>query len=42
MVYIEAEPDQVTIASCDEALAALNRAASGILLTQDDLVTSYE
>ena len=42
VAYLEANPDQLTPASRDQALAALNRVASGILLTQDDLVTSFK
>ena len=42
VAYLGAEPDQITPSSRDEALAALNRAASALLLTQDDLVTSFE
>ena len=41
IAYLEAEPDQITPELRDGALAALNRAASALLLTQDDLVTSY-
>ena len=42
VAYLEADPDDITAASRNEALAALNRTASGLLLTQADLVTSYE
>ena len=42
VAYLEANPDQLTPASRDQALAALNRVASGLLLTQDDLVTSFK
>ena len=42
MAYLQAEANQITPESRDEALAALNRAASGLLLTQDDLITSFE
>ena len=42
MAYIEAEPDQITSESRDAVLAALNGVASDLLLTQDDLVTSFE
>ena len=41
ITYLEAGPVQITTASRDGALAALNRAASVLLLTQGDLVTSY-
>ncbi len=42
IAYLEADADQITEASRDEALAALNRAASALLLSQEDLVTSFE
>ena len=42
VAYLEADPSQITTASRDGALAALNRAASGLLLEQSDLVTRYE
>ena len=42
IAYLEADADQITEASRDEALAALNRVASALLLTQADLVTSFE
>ena len=42
VAYLEAEPSGITAASRDAALAALNRAASELLLTQDDLVTDFE
>ena len=42
VAYLEADPDDITATSRNEALAALNRTASGLLLTQADLVTSYE
>lgn len=42
VAYLVAEPDQITTEARDEALAALNRTASALLLTQDDLVTGYE
>ena len=42
VAYLEADPDQITTGSRDEVLAALNRAASGLLLTQDDLVASFQ
>ncbi len=41
IAYLEAEPDQITTASRDGALVALNRAASDLLLTQEELVSSY-
>ncbi len=42
VAYLVAEPDQITTAARDEALAALNRTSSALLLTEDDLETSYE
>ena len=42
MAFLEAEPDGITEASRDAALAALNGVASALLLTEDDLVTSFE
>ena len=42
VAYLEADPDDITAASRDAALAALNRTASALLLTQADMVTSYE
>ena len=42
VAYLTAEPSEITTASRDAALAALNRTASALLLTQDDLVTNYE
>ena len=42
VAYLEAEPDQITPELRDGALGALNRAVSALLLTQDDLVTSYQ
>ena len=41
VAYLTADPDGVTTASRDQALAALNRTASALLLTQADLVTGY-
>ena len=41
MAYLTAEPGDITAASRDAALAALNGVAPALLLTQDDLVTSY-
>ncbi|MXW56923.1 MAG: hypothetical protein F4Z59_09790 [Gemmatimonadales bacterium] len=41
IAYLTAAPDQVTAASRDAALAALNRAAEALLLEQSDLVASY-
>ena len=41
MAYLTAEPGDITAASRDAALAALNWVESALLLTQDDLVTSY-
>ena len=38
---LEAEPEGVSTASRDVALAALDGGASVILLAQNDLVTSY-
>ena len=42
VAYLTADPDDITAASRDAALAALNRTASALLLTQADMVTSYE
>ena len=41
MAYLEASASGITERSRDAALAALNRVASALFLTQDDLVTSY-
>ena len=41
VAYLTAEPGDITAASRDGALAALNRAASALTLTQNDLVTGY-
>ena len=41
VAYLTAEPGDITAASRDGALAALNRAASALMLTQNDLVTGY-
>ena len=41
MAYLTADAGDITTASRDAALAALNRVASALLLKQDDLVTSY-
>ena len=41
IAYLTAEASGITAASRDAALAALNGVASALLLTQDDLVTSY-
>ena len=41
MAYLTAEPDRITVQSRDRALAALNRTASSLLLTQDDLVVRF-
>ena len=41
MAYLTAEAGEITTTSRDEALDALNGVASALLLTQDDLVTSY-
>ena len=42
VAYLQAEPDQVTVQLRDQALAALNGAASGLLLAQADLVSRYD
>ena len=42
VAYLEADPSGITLASRDAALAALNGTASALLLTQSDLVTSFE
>ena len=41
MAYVTADQSDITVASRDEALAALNNVASALLLTDDDLITSY-
>ena len=41
IAYFTAAPDQITAASRDAALAALNGTAAALLLNQDDLVESY-
>ncbi len=41
MAYVTADPSDLTVASRDAALAALNSVASALLLTDDDLVTGY-
>ena len=41
VAYLEADEIGITAASRDAALAALNSAASALLLTDDDLITSY-
>ncbi len=41
MAYVTADASEVTPEARDEALAALNRAASALMLTPADLVTSY-
>ena len=41
VAYLTADPSEIIAASRDGALAALNRARSGLLLTQSDLITSY-
>ena len=41
MAYVTADPSDITVASRDAALAALNSVASALLLTDDDLITSY-
>ncbi len=41
MAYVTADLSGITVASRDEALAALNSVASALLLTDDDLITSY-
>ena len=42
MAYLQAEPGDVTTTARDGALAALNGTASGLLLSQADLVTAYD
>ena len=42
IAYLTADPDDITTASRDAALAALNRTSSALLLEQSDLVTSYD
>ena len=41
MAYVTADPSDITAASRDAALAALNRNASALLLTRSDLITGY-
>jgi len=41
MAYVTADADDLTEESRDAALAALNSVASTLLLTDDDLITSY-
>ena len=41
MAYVTADASDITPASRDAALAALNRTASALMLTQSDLVTGY-
>ena len=41
MAYVTAGADEITEASRDAALAALNGVASALMLTDDDLVTGY-
>ena len=41
MAYVTADPNDISISSRDEALDALNSVASALLLTDDDLITSY-
>ena len=42
VAYLEADPSGVTPEARDRALAALNGTGSALLLTQSDLVTSFE
>ena len=42
MAYLTAQPEQITEQFRDRILQVLNRNASALLLTQDDLVTSFE
>ena len=42
VAYFQAAPDQLTAELLSGALAAINQTASALLLTQDDLVTSFE
>ena len=41
MAYLTAEPEQITEQFRDRILEVINRNASALLLTQDDLVTSF-
>ena len=41
VAYLTGDVSDITAASRDAALAALNRVASALMLSQDDLVTSY-
>ena len=40
--YLQAEASEITEASRDAALAALNGVASALMLTQDDLVRHFQ
>ena len=42
IAYVTADATDITTESRDEALAALNRTASALLLTEDDLINGYE
>ena len=42
VAYLTSDAEEITVASRDAALAALNRTASALLLTDDDLVNSYQ
>ena len=42
VAYLQAAPSQITAAARDEALAALNGAASALFLEPSDLVTRYD
>ena len=42
MAYLTAQPEQITEQFRDRILQVLNRNASALLLTQDDLITSFE
>jgi hypothetical protein len=42
MAYLTAQPEQISEQFRDRILHILNRNASALLLTQDDLSTSFE
>ena len=42
VAYFQTAPDQLTADLLSGALAAINQTATGLLLTRDDLVTSFE
>ena len=42
VAFLESEPGQIAAQSRDGVLAALNKVAEALLLTQSDLVTGYQ